>query len=232
MNPPFCLHAWPLTLVGLCYPLQPFLLADVHMTLKTWVLTLQTSCPHHPTKALTSCLESDTVFQDSPLSPHSCLPHPTWAITPHSRLPPHMATFPILLQVWFSCVRATMHFHRCTSVWVPSSAFLGFGNPRQSPLHGSDLPWALTPLSLIVDTPLTLFGLCCPMRGCPTMGNLLMLLRLWLSMLGISHPAWALACCLRMPHGYPSLPCVSSDTSRWAALYGHGCHSCLSWAPK
>ena len=132
-------------------------------------LTIHTGCPYHPTRALNSCLGSDTVFQDSPFSSHSCIPHPTWALAPHSRLLPHMDTFLILFRVWFSCVRLTvlMHFHRCTSVWVPSSAFLGSDNPHQSPLHGSAPFQALTPLSLIVDTLLTRFGLCRPMSGCP-----------------------------------------------------------------
>ena len=74
------------------------------------------------------------------------------------------------------------------SVWISPSA-PGLDRPHRSApprlwsCLGSDS------LSFSVDTLLALFGLSCLRLGWPTVGSLLTLLRLWLRVLGPSHPA-------------------------------------------
>lgn len=181
------------------------------MTLRTWVLTLQSSChPHWISLPKRSLPAWGQIHSRTSPFPHTVafLTHlgskTTLQVAPTCGDLPHLV---------FLCQAAVLiHFHRCTPVWVPSSAFLGFNSPYQFPLHGSDPSQALTPLSLIIDTLLTLLGLCCPMPAAPLWGTFLSWL--WLSALGIPHPAWASACCLGAPHGWvPPLPSVTSDTS-------------------
>lgn len=181
-------------------------------------LTINIGCPHHPTKALTSCVGSGTMLQDCPYTPHSCLPHPTWALTPHSRLTSYMVTFPSSLGSGFPvsgqlfwclplCPSMPLCGFPCQSHWALTT--------HASPLlYGSGPTQALNPYFLHWRHSAHPYWALLPMPGCLTMGNFLILLGLWLSMLGISHPAWVPSCCLRVPHGWVvSLPHLSYDTS-------------------
>lgn len=92
-------------------------------------------------------LGSDTRLQASPFSSHSCLPHPTWVLTPQSRPPPHKDTpHPHLALVFprqAACLRGRLPLSSGTYTCVDASSPGVDQHPASSP--GSWSYWAVAP---------------------------------------------------------------------------------------
>lgn len=161
-------------------------------------LTINIGCPHHPTKALTSCVGSGTMLQDSPYTPHSCLPHPTCSNTTLQVNLLH-GYLSILFRVWFSCVRPTVlvpsTLTRHTSLLVPLSVSLGFDKPRQSP---SPWLWSYSGFDPLLPS---LKTLCSPPLGFVAYARLPHPLEALALYAGHFSPSLGFICCLRVPHG-------------------------------